>query len=79
MTAGAGESWDALVESDGRSRIGRCRVFVRHSSMVGGTPIQNVGAYGQEVSTTIEKVTVYDCADHLVRAPVRPSVASPTA
>ena len=27
---------------------------------VGGTPIQNVGAYGQEVSSTIEHVTVYD-------------------
>jgi UDP-N-acetylmuramate dehydrogenase len=35
---------------------------------VGGTPIQNVGAYGQEVSSTIEHVTVYDCVDHTVRS-----------
>ncbi len=28
--------------------------------LVGGTPIQNVGAYGQEVSSTVASVTVYD-------------------
>ena len=27
---------------------------------VGGTPVQNVGAYGQEVGDTIERVGVFD-------------------
>ena len=31
---------------------------------VGGTPVQNVGAYGQEVSTTIERVRAFDLATH---------------
>ena len=30
---------------------------------IGGTPIQNVGAYGQEIADTIESVTVFDTAD----------------
>jgi UDP-N-acetylmuramate dehydrogenase len=34
---------------------------------VGGTPVQNVGAYGQEVSETIESVEVLDLKDGQVR------------
>jgi UDP-N-acetylmuramate dehydrogenase len=34
---------------------------------VGGTPVQNVGAYGQEVSETIESVEVLDLKDSQVR------------
>jgi UDP-N-acetylmuramate dehydrogenase len=34
---------------------------------VGGTPVQNVGAYGQEVSETIESVQVFDRQENQVR------------
>ena len=34
---------------------------------VGGTPVQNVGAYGQEVSETIQSVLVFDLKDGQVR------------
>ena len=34
---------------------------------VGGTPVQNVGAYGQEVSNTIESVQVFDLQDNQIR------------
>ncbi len=34
---------------------------------VGGTPVQNVGAYGQEVSETIESVEVFDQRDGQIR------------
>jgi len=34
---------------------------------VGGTPVQNVGAYGQEVSQTIDSVEVFDLRDKQVR------------
>ena len=34
---------------------------------VGGTPVQNVGAYGQEVSETIESVLVFDLKDGQIR------------
>lgn len=56
----AGEDWDALVEravSEGWSGI-ECMSGI--PGRVGATPIQNVGAYGQEVSETIVSVRVYD-------------------
>jgi UDP-N-acetylmuramate dehydrogenase len=34
---------------------------------VGGTPVQNVGAYGQEVSQTIESVLAFDRKDRQIR------------
>jgi UDP-N-acetylmuramate dehydrogenase len=56
----AGESWDALVAravAEGLSGI-ECLSGIPGS--VGATPIQNVGAYGQEVSDTIISVRVLD-------------------
>src|SRR6266567_3408007 len=32
---------------------------------VGGTPVQNVGAYGQEVASVIERVRVFDLLEHV--------------
>jgi UDP-N-acetylmuramate dehydrogenase len=68
ISVGAGESWDGLVDA----MVGRGLAGVECLSgipgTVGGTPIQNVGAYGQEVSSTIEHLTVYDCVDHAVRS-----------
>jgi UDP-N-acetylmuramate dehydrogenase len=60
LEAGAGESWDALVDDAiGRDLAGiECLAGIPGS--VGGTPVQNVGAYGQEVSETIESVRVFD-------------------
>jgi UDP-N-acetylmuramate dehydrogenase len=56
----AGESWDALVET----AVGRGWVGVEALSgipgSVGATPIQNVGAYGQEVSQTVASVRTWD-------------------
>ena len=68
VTAGAGESWDALVESLVEDGLAGVECLSGIPGTVGGTPVQNVGAYGQEVSNTIEKLTVYDCADHVVRS-----------
>jgi UDP-N-acetylmuramate dehydrogenase len=68
VTAGAGESWDALVESMVARGLAGVECLSGIPGTVGGTPIQNVGAYGQEVSNTIEKVTVYDTVDHMVRS-----------
>ncbi|MER5319353.1 UDP-N-acetylmuramate dehydrogenase [Streptosporangium roseum] len=60
ITVQAGEDWDALVArtvAEGRSGI-ECLSGI--PGLVGSTPIQNVGAYGQEVSQTITGVRVYD-------------------
>ena len=59
-TAGAGEEWDKFVaEAVSRNLAGiECMSGIPGS--VGGTPIQNVGAYGQEVSETIVSVNCFD-------------------
>lgn len=66
MTVAAGEPWDAFVDTT----IGSGQVGVEALSgipgLVGATPIQNVGAYGQEVSQTIARVRVYDRQERLV-------------
>jgi UDP-N-acetylmuramate dehydrogenase len=64
---GAGESWDDFVS---RAVLAQCAGVECLSGIpgsVGGTPVQNVGAYGQEVSETIESVEVLDNNDGEVR------------
>ena len=67
VTAAAGEHWDAVVArcvSDGLAGI-ECLSGIPGST--GATPIQNVGAYGQEVSDAITSVHVYDRSQRVVR------------
>jgi UDP-N-acetylmuramate dehydrogenase len=62
LTVAAGEDWDALVRrcvSDGLSGL-ECLSGI--PGLVGATPIQNVGAYGQEVAEVIVTVRAYDRA-----------------
>jgi len=65
--AGAGEPWDRLVaRAVSRSCAGvECLSGIPGS--VGGTPVQNVGAYGQEVAETIAGVQALDLKDGQVR------------
>jgi len=60
VTAGAGEDWDAFVDYCVRKKLSGLECLSGIPGLVGGTPIQNVGAYGQEVSETIVNVRVYD-------------------
>jgi UDP-N-acetylmuramate dehydrogenase len=60
VTAGAGESWDSLVESAAKQDLAGIECLSGIPGTVGGTPIQNVGAYGQEVATVIEWVAAID-------------------
>ena len=62
VTAAAGEDWDALVRRwvDGGLAGAECLAGI--PGLVGATPIQNVGAYGQEVAETISTVRCYDRA-----------------
>lgn len=58
----AGERWDAVVESavgDGLAGI-ECLSGIPGSA--GATPIQNVGAYGQEIAESVTVVRAYDRA-----------------
>jgi UDP-N-acetylmuramate dehydrogenase len=60
VTAGAGVHWDEFVAfCVGRDLAGvECLAGI--PGLVGATPIQNVGAYGQEVSETITSVRCFD-------------------
>ena len=57
---GAGESWDNFVSLAIRDNCAGVECLSGIPGTVGGTPVQNVGAYGQEVSETIASVRVYD-------------------
>jgi UDP-N-acetylmuramate dehydrogenase len=60
VTASAGESWDTFVEAMVDEDLAGLECLGGIPGTVGATPIQNVGAYGQEVATTIEMVRVLD-------------------
>ena len=56
----AGESWDEFVRMAVAKGWAGIECLSGIPGSVGATPIQNVGAYGQEVSETIEHVEVFD-------------------
>jgi UDP-N-acetylmuramate dehydrogenase len=58
--AGAGEEWDKLVELTVSHQCAGLECLSGIPGSVGGTPVQNVGAYGQEVSETIAYVQALD-------------------
>jgi UDP-N-acetylmuramate dehydrogenase len=62
--AAAGEDWDAFVETAINDNCAGIECLAGIPGTVGGTPVQNVGAYGQEVSSTIERVRAFDLATH---------------
>ena len=56
----AGEDWDSFVARSVESNCAGVECLSGIPGTAGGTPVQNVGAYGQEVSTTIRKVVALD-------------------
>lgn len=59
---GGGEDWDAFVDFAVSRNLAGVECLSGIPGSIGGTPIQNVGAYGQEVSSVIRSVRVYDTA-----------------
>jgi UDP-N-acetylmuramate dehydrogenase len=60
MTVAAGEPWDTVVEAAIAAGLAGLECLSGIPGLAGATPIQNVGAYGQEVSDTLREVRVYD-------------------
>jgi UDP-N-acetylmuramate dehydrogenase len=56
----AGEPWDELVASCVEQRLQGFECLSGIPGSTGATPIQNVGAYGQDVAETVEWVRVHD-------------------
>jgi UDP-N-acetylmuramate dehydrogenase len=60
LTVQAGESWDDLVAFTVANGLAGVEALSGIPGSTGATPVQNVGAYGQEVAQTITAVHVYD-------------------
>ena len=60
VSSAAGEDWDGLVAYAVGAGYAGLECLSGIPGTVGGTPVQNVGAYGQEVSQTIVTVRVFD-------------------
>jgi UDP-N-acetylmuramate dehydrogenase len=60
VSVGAGEPWDAFVQRCVERGWAGLECLSGIPGRVGATPIQNVGAYGQEVGATLLSVEVHD-------------------
>jgi UDP-N-acetylmuramate dehydrogenase len=67
VTVAAGEGWDDLVARAVASGWVGVEALSGIPGSVGATPIQNVGAYGQDVSQTIARVRTWDRVDRTQR------------
>jgi UDP-N-acetylmuramate dehydrogenase len=56
----AGEDWDGFVQRTVEENCAGLECLAGIPGTVGGTPVQNVGAYGQEVARTITRVRAID-------------------
>src|SRR5256712_8551583 len=64
---GAGEEWDTFATRAVARNCAGVECLSGIPGSVGGTPVQNVGAYGQDVSETVESVEALDLKDNQVR------------
>ncbi|MCH9815707.1 MAG: UDP-N-acetylmuramate dehydrogenase [Actinomycetia bacterium] len=60
ITVAAGENWSDFVDTAVSAGLSGIEALAGIPGLVGATPIQNVGAYGQEVASVIRSVHVYD-------------------
>jgi UDP-N-acetylmuramate dehydrogenase len=67
LRVAAGEPWDAVVAAAVGERWSGIECLSGIPGSTGATPIQNVGAYGQEVAETIVGVRVFDRASSEIR------------
>jgi UDP-N-acetylmuramate dehydrogenase len=56
----AGEDWDTFVTRTAGEDCAGIECLAGIPGTAGGTPVQNVGAYGQEVASVIERVRAFD-------------------
>lgn len=67
LRAGAGVPWDDLVGTVTDARLAGITCLSGIPGKVGAAPIQNIGAYGQELASVFECADILDTADGSVR------------
>lgn len=60
LNAAAGEDWESFVALCVADRLVGVEALSGIPGLVGASPVQNIGAYGQDVSQTIASVRAYD-------------------
>ena len=60
LTVGAGEIWDSVVMRSVAAGLTGIEALSLIPGSAGATPVQNVGAYGQDISQTLTSVEVFD-------------------
>ena len=60
MRIGAGTHWHTVVEQAVENNLTGIEAMALIPGTTGATPINNVGAYGQDISNTLQSVYVYD-------------------
>lgn len=60
VTIAAGENWDQAVERTVQEGLTGIEALSLIPGTAGATPVQNVGAYGQEIAQTLVSVEAYD-------------------
>lgn len=60
IRVGAGENWDETVKRTVDMRLTGIEALSAIPGTAGASPVQNVGAYGQEIADTLESLVAYD-------------------
>lgn len=60
IQVGAGEDWDSVVKRTVDMRLSGIEAMSAIPGTAGAAPVQNIGAYGQEVAETLESLVAYD-------------------
>lgn len=60
LTIGGGENWDSVVAKTVAGGLTGIEALSLIPGTAGATPVQNVGAYGQEIAQTLVSVEAYD-------------------
>ncbi len=60
ISIGAGEIWDSVVERSVNMGLSGIECLSLIPGTAGATPVQNVGAYGQEIAQSLVTLTAYD-------------------
>lgn len=64
LDIGAGEHWDSVVERSVKAGLAGIEAMSMIPGTTGAAPVQNAGAYGQEIADTLVSVEAYDRREH---------------
>lgn len=66
IKVGAGEAWDDVVKRTVEMNLSGIEALSAIPGTAGAAPVQNIGAYGQEVAETLVSLEAYDTQTHTI-------------